>query len=262
MIVIRSRSSHGRLARVCASLLCLMGLSALLPAEAGAQEVTSTTTIYACVGKSSLQVRIVPMTEVCNDTETQFVWNTVGLTGAKAKGDTGAMGRQGPVGETAPQGPPGSQSVAAATTTSVPATFVANNVCLNLGVVTITVPPLSPDGLLVATAKVSAKIAHTAGGAAFQDRGFAVFSLSGPLDCSAPDAYRSYYSFPAGWPGTGTGISATPLDVTLFVQAPYDLPAGGGTFVVYLNGQTLSGATATSVDVMQDPNIVVEYHPK
>jgi hypothetical protein len=283
MNVIRLGSLHECLARVSVALFCALGLSALLPHEAAAQ-VASSSTIYACVGKSSLQVRIVPEAEICKETETLVVWNTVGL-----KGDTGATGPQGPPGETGPQGPAGEdgadgvdgtdgkdgkdglRSVAAATTVSNSVTFTNNTTCANLATAQITVPPGAPapddpdappvfDGFLIATAKVNVKMNHTS---PVLDRGFAVFSLSPGPDCTGPDAsnaaFRSYFSAV----GATASSPNPPYETTVFVQGSFPLATGpGGSVTVYLNGMMISGATALSPDSMQEANVVLEYHPK
>ncbi len=173
-------------------------------------------------------------------------------------------------GDTGPKGYAGPSRAAATSTGAV--TLPTNGLCTNIGSVSITLPRRSPAGLLIATAKVGVKINHIAGTIASDrwDRGFLTFSLSRPLPtpplptgppdpaCVTSEANKSYFSVPPGWPGTGLG---TPLEFTVFVQAPHDLDAGGaGPYVFYLNGMMVSGATTT--DSLMDANIVLEFLPK
>ncbi len=73
--------------------------------------------IYACVQKSSQQVRIVAASEACRSTETRVNWSVAGPAGPAgptgpagpigATGPTGATGAPGPTGPTGATGPPG-----------------------------------------------------------------------------------------------------------------------------------------------------------
>src|SRR4051794_14820286 len=70
-----------------------------------------TTTINACVQKSSGNVRIPQDGKGCTNTESPTSWNVVGPAGpqgpAGPKGDPGPAGPQGPVGPQGEQGPQG-----------------------------------------------------------------------------------------------------------------------------------------------------------
>jgi hypothetical protein len=79
---------------------------ALGPAPADAQ--STNTVIYACVQRSSLQVRIVAGPGECRGPEIPVAWNIVGPPGPQGpQGPEGPQGLQGPMGATGPQGPKG-----------------------------------------------------------------------------------------------------------------------------------------------------------
>jgi len=94
MIVTRIAAPRERTAWIYAPILVLTAFFGLFSSQVHAQVMTMT--IYACVGQSSLQVRIVPESEECKSTETRVSWNTTGIAGPA--GPTGPVGPQGPQG--------------------------------------------------------------------------------------------------------------------------------------------------------------------
>ena len=248
MIATRQSAPCGRAFRASVLAFVVAAGLVLLGSQAQAEEGL----IHACIQKSSLQVRIVPAPTECKNSEFLVSWNAAGVAGPQ--GDKGDKGDK---------GDPGPQSVAAAAIATGPVALTTS--CGTLAEpVSITVPPGSPAGLLIARAKVRVRISHVPGQATAQDLGYVVFSTASTSDCSGGiggAAFKSFFSVPPGWPGTGSG---SPLEVTVFVQSWYDIDPGGGTVVVYLNGLVNpgAGATPTTQDFMQDANVVLEFHPK
>jgi len=89
----------------------------IVPASAAiAGGATATTTVYACVNKTSGAVRIVTATTICKSTENPLQWNVQGPVGPAGPqgiqgvpGATGPTGPQGIQGSTGPAGAPGAQ---------------------------------------------------------------------------------------------------------------------------------------------------------
>lgn len=99
---------------------------------------------------------------------------------------------------------------------------------------------------------------HTNG---ITDRGYLVFTNTSancggvfPTDPNG-DTFRSYFRVPSALP-TVTGFPA--YESTLFTQATFSIPAGGGTFSVFLNGIMLTGAGAN--DVEGNDQVHIEFH--
>ena len=81
--------------RSCAVLVSLA--AAALLATAAPTLAQQSNLIRACVHKSSLQVRIISLGQVCSANESLTTWNVAGLQGPK--GDIGPVGPQGPKGD-------------------------------------------------------------------------------------------------------------------------------------------------------------------
>jgi hypothetical protein len=111
----------------------------------------------------------------------------------------------------------------------------------------MTVPAGSPAGLLLVTGKHQLLIDHVFGST--PDRGYLALATSGV--CPPSDVDRSYFRTPGAAP---TAV----YEETLLTRRAFPMPAGGGTFTVYLVGQMLSGATAS--DVEGNDVVHIEFH--
>lgn len=164
-----------------------------------------------------------------------------GATGAQ--GPTGATGPQGPTGATGPQGP--GSNVASAGFSG----FLAMGAsCTNLNSMSITIPASAPAGQVIATAKAIVQIQHASG---TLDRGYLTWGTSAN-DCNTSDAWRSYFAVPASEPASSS------YEMTVHVQVPFSVAAGGGTYTVFLNGRMTNGASAS--DLEGNENMVLEFH--
>jgi hypothetical protein len=183
----------------------------------------------------------------------------IGATGA-----AGATGATGPAGPTGPEGPTGPAGPAGADGSGVRSNAAANSVvqgldlteaCTNYQQVTIVVPQGAPAGVLVATSAVEIRVEHTAG---IIDRGYLLLGDS-PTDCGdgvGDDRAARYLVHQA--------IPTSFDDVTLPVLLARTIQAGGGTFVLYLNGARTLGVDPDGTiarDRMRNAHTVVTYHP-
>jgi hypothetical protein len=124
--------------------------------------------------------------------------------------------------------------------------------CTNLGSFSITLPAGTPAGLLLVTGKHQVNIGHTTG---TTDYGYLAWVPNAAAACPSADTQRSYFRVVAGEP-TATGNPA--YVQTLFTTAAFTVPAGGGTFTLFLAGQMLSGAT--SDDQEGNDFVNIEFH--
>jgi hypothetical protein len=86
------------------------------------------------------------------------------------------------------------------------------------------------------------------------DYGYLAWSASSTT-CPTADTQRSYFRVVSGEP-TATGNPG--YVQTVFTQGAFNVPAGGGTFTVFLVGQMLSGASSDDADGNDLVNI--EFH--
>lgn len=84
----------------------LVVVAAFFAGASAAHAQSNPELIYACVQKSSQQVRIVEGAGMCRSTEISLSWNVAGT-----RGPAGADGDQGPAGPAGPEGPPGTALV-------------------------------------------------------------------------------------------------------------------------------------------------------
>jgi hypothetical protein len=102
--------------------------------------------------------------------------------------------------------------------------------------VTMELPWDAPAGVIVVEGRHWVNIDHTAG---TDDKGFLTYSMT-PGDCGFAylDFDRTYFKIPAAMP-TVNGISA--YEIAVPTRQEFSIPAGGGTFRIYLNGMMESG---------------------
>jgi len=113
-------------------------------------------------------------------------------------------------------------------------------VCTNLGTFSITVPPGSDAGTLIANGKHRIEIGHTNGTA---DRGFLMWA-NAAANCGtdASDTLRSHFGVPSSLPTATGGLGANAgYIMTVTTVGAFTVPAGGGTFTVFLNGVMQAG---------------------
>jgi hypothetical protein len=85
-------------------LVALAAGALVLSVSGLAGAATPSSTVYACVNKSTKVVRIVTATVKCRSSESRRTWSVVG-----PRGLVGATGPQGPAGAVGPAGPAGPQ---------------------------------------------------------------------------------------------------------------------------------------------------------
>jgi len=95
-------------------------------------------------------------------------------------------------------------------------------------------------------------VEHTTG---VPDRGYLVWSSASAFDCGTSDTFRSYFSVPAALP---TAIGSPAYEMTVYTSAAFTVPAGGGTFTLFLNSIMLSGASANDTDA--NDLVEIEFH--
>lgn len=100
-----------RIACTAAPSLALLGLAALAPAAAHAQQVTATDTIRACYVPASgtiYRIGVAGGPTACHGGHVEMKWNVAGPAGAQGPaGPQGEAGAAGPVGPAGPQGEAG-----------------------------------------------------------------------------------------------------------------------------------------------------------
>jgi hypothetical protein len=115
--------------------------------------------------------------------------------------------------------------------------------CTNYDLMTYT--PGTGPGQVVATAKLTVRMSHTAG---IPDRMALAWGAS-PSDCGSNDSHRSYVKIPAV---SGTSGAGDPYEFTVVVTRVFTT-TGPGTVSLYLNAQTVSGFDST--DAIADANM-------